>query len=68
MRIKQIDFGKTDANNEFIDKGSEKYLDSFYDYEKYNIVGFEHGLREYNSEDNTMKNNTTREYESLDII
>ena len=38
------------------------------DYEKYNIVGFEHGLREYNSEDNTMKNNTTREYESLDII
>ena len=36
MRIKQIDFGKTDANNEFIDKGSEKYLDSFYDYEKYN--------------------------------
>ena len=38
------------------------------DYEKYNIVGFEHGLREYNGENNTMKNNTTREYESLDII
>ena len=47
MRIKQIDFGKTDANNEFIDKGSEKYLDSFYDYEKYNIPQFIDGKRYY---------------------
>lgn len=53
-----------------IEEGKEYvvFLKYVSDYEKYNIIGFEHGLREYNGENNTMKNNTTREYESLDII
>lgn len=42
-----------------------KYVDG---YKKYNLVGFEHGLREYNSVDNTMKNNVTNEFESLNIV
>ena len=47
MKIRDIDFGKTDANNEFLDKGYEKYLESFYDYDKYHIPEFISGHRYY---------------------
>lgn len=33
--------------------------------EKYAIIGFENGLREYNKNNNTVKNNSTGEFESL---
>lgn len=38
------------------------------DYEKFNIIGFEYGLREYNSANNSIKNNKNTTYESLDIM
>ncbi len=28
MKIRNIDFGKIDANNEFLDKGDDRYLES----------------------------------------
>lgn len=47
MKIKDIDFGKIDANNEYLDKGGDKYLESFYDYDKYHIPEFISGKRYY---------------------
>ncbi len=38
------------------------------DYKKFNIIGFEYGLREYNSANNSIKNNKNTTYESLDIM
>lgn len=53
-----------------IEEGKEYvvFLKYVSDYDKYNIVGFEYGLREYDSSNNLMKNNSTNEFESLDII
>lgn len=47
MKIKKIDFGKIDANNELQEMGDEKYLASFFDYEKYHILDFISGKRYY---------------------
>ena len=47
MKIRDLDFGKIDANNEFLDKGDDKYLESFYDYDKYHISEFKNGKRYY---------------------
>ena len=47
MKIRNLDFGKIDANNEFLDKGDDKYLESFYDYDKYHIPEFKNGKRYY---------------------
>ena len=38
------------------------------DYQKYNIVGFEYGLREYDSNTMQIKNNETNEFESLNKV
>ena len=47
LRIKDINFGKIDANNELMEMGFEKYLDSFFDYDKYSIKDFIQGNRYY---------------------
>lgn len=36
------------------------------DYQKYNIFGFEYGLREYDSTTDQVKNNETEQFEALD--
>ena len=36
------------------------------DYEKYNILGFEYGLREYDSNTKMIKNNATKEFENME--
>ncbi len=38
------------------------------DYEKFNILGFEYGLREYDSNTNTIKDNKSNKYESFQSI
>ena len=52
-----------------VEEGKEYvvFLKYVSDYEKYNIVGFEYGLREYDNVNNTMKNNETKEYEPIEI-
>ena len=41
------------------------YLDFSTTNNKYRIIGLQYGLREYNQENNTVKNNKTNEYELL---
>ena len=38
------------------------------DYQKYNILGFEYGLREYDSTTMQIKNNVTNSFEDLNDI
>lgn len=38
------------------------------DYNKYNILGFEYGLREYDSKTMKIKNNETKEFENMEDI
>ncbi len=42
------------------------YLDFSEEKNKYRILGWQYGLREYNQENNTIKNNDTNEYEPLE--
>ena len=51
----EIEAGKTYLMYLSYDESTEKYV----------IIGFENGLREYNKNNNTVKNNSTGEFESL---
>ncbi len=55
------------ANDIEIEAGKTYLMYLSYDEstEKYAIIGFENGLREYNKNNNTFKNNATGEFESL---
>lgn len=55
------------ANDIEIEAGKTYLMYLSYDEstEKYAIIGFENGLREYNKNNNTVKNNSTGEFESL---
>lgn len=55
------------ANDIEIEAGKTYLMYLSYDEstEKYTIIGFENGLREYNKNNNTVKNNSTGEFESL---
>ena len=55
------------ANDIEIEAGKTYLMYLSYDEstEKYAIIGFENGLREYNNINNTFKNNATGEFESL---
>lgn len=53
-----------------IEQGKEYlvFLKYTKDYGKYNILGFEYGLREYDSETMSIKNNKTNNFESINQL
>lgn len=44
------------------------FLNYSNDYKKFNILGFEYGLREYDSVNNRIKNNINDKYENFQVI
>lgn len=61
VRDMYIDDIEIENNKEYL-----VFLKYTKDYEKYNILGFEYGLREYDSNTKMIKNNATKEFENME--
>ncbi len=61
VRDMYIDDIEIENNKEYL-----VFLKYTKDYEKYNILGFEYGLREYDSNTKMIKNNATKEFEDME--
>lgn len=61
VRDMYIDDIEIENNKEYL-----VFLKYTKDYEKYNILGFEYGLREYDSNTKMIKNNVTKEFENME--
>lgn len=58
------------VNDIDIEEGKEYlvFLEYSNDYNKFNILGFEYGLREYDSVNNRIKNNKNEKYENFQVV